>query len=240
MKLHSIVKSVAGWFGGDRKRGPKPSMRRTTLTLESLEQRDVPSTFGGDIAQIQFDFNQLAPYYQGAPDRAVIQSDINNLYYAAQTGQTGLAVRDASQLQSDMSWQSYWYGSSPYFMSNNSTMQYDVNRLVYDANSVTSPMGPTLNLNNGYASNNSVPFDALMNWASQTGDSWESGIVNEGQQAEAQYGGNLPVTNNGFGLGSFSMPGYGGQLQDFYAALEGAGANFTNATPFYYGPGLFA
>lgn len=50
MKLQSIIKSVAGFFGSNRNRTSHPSVQRTSLALESLEGRDAPTGFNFNAA----------------------------------------------------------------------------------------------------------------------------------------------------------------------------------------------
>lgn len=133
MNLLSTLKSAAGVFGANRKPNSRPSLRRTTLTLEALEQRDVPSaaSLGFDIAAMQYDCQQLAssPNYQGAFDVGTIQGDVNNLTPAYQSGQAAQAI---NQLQSDMSQQANYWGPSFLLLSNNGQLMSDLQTLVND------------------------------------------------------------------------------------------------------------
>lgn len=105
MNLRSTLKSAAGLFGANRNPRSRPSVRRTTLTLEALEQRDVPSAtaLSGDIQSFVTDFNNsVLPPYQASANLPAIQNDITSLSQAAQNGRTDLAVQSVNQLQSDM------------------------------------------------------------------------------------------------------------------------------------------
>jgi hypothetical protein len=50
MSVRSILKGVAGWFGGERKSASGPGGRRASLVVEGLEERAVPIYLGGSPA----------------------------------------------------------------------------------------------------------------------------------------------------------------------------------------------
>lgn len=128
MKLHSIIKSVAGWLGAQRKQTSRRRVGRPALTLEALEERDVPSVFT-DIAQFQNDLHYQASSNRWAPDTIIIQNDVNHVQSAALYGQAGSAV---NQLQSDMNLESRMFRSSS--VSSSYALQNDLQALLRDVN----------------------------------------------------------------------------------------------------------
>jgi hypothetical protein len=193
-----------------------------------------------------------------------IQSDVNALVRAVQLSQSSQIVPDINKLQSDMSAEANWYGpyySSPAL--NNLALSNDLRALLNDANAITSsqllatasqihslpsfpalspipqssapsPLGPTLNLSSGFASNANFPYDSLESWVlNGGGNSWEQSIFQRGVAAQQQYGTKLPTTSS-IGLGNLPpLSGTAAQLLNIYTNVPAAVANFSNQYPFW-------
>jgi hypothetical protein len=149
MSVRSIIRGVAGWFGGERTRVSRPGARRTALRLEALEQRDVLSPLAGDIVQTVTDLNRLSGFYRASADLSLIQNDVRNLVYAFQAGRAPQAVY---QLQYDMWQTTSRFGAFAPLVSNDPAMTRDVNALLRDVNpgpgqpigSPPAPWGPVV------------------------------------------------------------------------------------------------